>query len=340
MVAPSKVQLLVPLSQPLCGAAAFERPVSVLSKEGLAEREAARAGCPSPAAQRTDAPLNPKPTNPRTQHSIATRAGPLPGVELAPRAGADPTGPAPYADLLAVAEKVASEPPGTTRTPYCPERAPRSPFWAPGAAACPDSPAGVEAVVVYHGERLRRVSGAGSDGGLVTARSQTAELCEFLGVEGPAGKGRGDPPGVHPGAGAAEPSGASAPRPWARASSGVGRWWSGVEAWGLPRAGGARAAAAPGAKGLGQGLALPFQPLTLAFRDISYSVELPKVRVDSRHVMCGVALECKAWACLPTVTRWVLGSLPKHTVCSSAGLSWVAWQRLVLRRAKQASCCA
>lgn len=273
----------MPLSQLLCGTAAFERPVSVLSKEGLAEREAARAGCPSPAAQRTDAPLIPKPTNPKTQHSIATRAGPLPGVELAPRAGgsagADPAGPAPYADLLAVAEKVASEPPGTTRTPYCPERQPRSPFWAPGSAACPDSPAGVEAVVVYHGERLRRVSGAGSDGGLVTARSQTAELCEFLGVEGQGGRGRGGAR-ADPGARAADPASTSA-RPWARASSGIGRWWSGVEAWGLPRAGGPRAAAAaalPGAKGLGQGLALPFQPLTLAFRDISYSVELPKVR--------------------------------------------------------------
>ena len=260
--------------------------MSVLSKEGLAEREAARAGSPSPAAQRADAPLSPKPANPRTQHSIATRAGPLPGVELAPRAGAgagaDPTGPAPYADLLAVAEKVASEPPGTTRTPYCPERQPRSPFWAPGHPACPDSPAGVEAVVVYHGERLRRVSGDGSDGGLVTARSQTAELCEFLGVEGQGGRGREESQPVNPSTRVADPAGAGA-RPWARASSGIGRWWSGVEAWGLPQAGGASAAAAaaPGAKGLGQGLALPFQPLTLAFRDISYSVELPKVPAQS-----------------------------------------------------------
>ena len=283
-----QMQLRVPLSHISVRHAAFERPVSVLSKEGLAEREAARAGCPSPAAQRTDAPSNPKPTNPKTQHSIATRAGPLPGVELAPRAGgagADPTGPAPYADLLAVAEKVASEPPGTTRTPYCPERQPRSPFWAPGAAACPDSPAGVEAVVVYHGERLRRVSGAGSDGGLATARSQTAELCEFLGVEGPAGRASRREPRADLGSEIAEPAGASA-RPWARASSGIGRWWSGVEAWGLPRAGGPRSAAPPGAKGLGQGLALPFQPLTLAFRDISYSVELPKVRGDSGHGVC------------------------------------------------------
>ena len=267
--------------------AAFERPVSVLSKEGLAEREAARAGCPSPAAQRTDAPLNPKPVNPKTQHSIATRAGPLPGVELAPRAGADPTGPAPYADLLAVAEKVASEPPGTTRTPYCPERQPRSPFWAPGAAACPDSPAGVEAVVVYHGDRLRRVSGAGSDGGLVTACSQTAELCEFLGVEGQGGRvSRGDPQ-ADPGARAAEPAGASA-RPWARASSGIGRWWSGVEAWGLPRAGGTRAAAAAahGAKesGAGPGAAVPAAdagvPGHLVLRGAAQGT------THSRHAMC------------------------------------------------------
>ena len=292
----SEVQLPIMLSQTLFCTAAFERPVSVLSKEGLAEREAARAGRPSPVAQRTgsDSSVGPKSMNPKAQHSITTHAGPLPGVELAPRAtgdaNPDPAGPTPYADLLAVAEKVASEPPGTTRTPYCPERQPRSPFWGSGSHACPDSPAGVEAVVVYHGERLRRVSGAGSDGGLVTARSQTAELCKFLGVEGQASKGAGDSR-ADPGSRASDPASTSA-RPWALASSGIGRWWSGVEAWGLLRAGAHRAAAAAaprlGTEGLGQGLALPFQLLTLAFRDISYSVELPKVQPNANTARaCG-----------------------------------------------------
>jgi len=266
--------------------------VSVLSVEGLAEREAARVGRAGPAAPPADA------AKPKSRaHSISSHAGPMAGVPpapvhaLAPGTGADPQT---YAALLAAAEKVAAETPGAPRTP-----------WAPGPAggafedgdAGPGTPGGVEAVVVYAeaGERPRvRPSRAGSEDCMSTARSQILELCQFLGVEDGAG-------GSAPGAAAAPPAADAAPAPAAAAAAAPGApAAAGARGLGLPLqalrqafrnspagrrlAGGAAGAtgAAGAAAGTGaRGLAVPFQPLTLAFRDICYTVELPRARARS-----------------------------------------------------------
>lgn len=354
----------------LPGRAAFERPVSVLSKEGLAEREAARARRPSPAAARCVVDPKSKP-QPSRQHSISSRAGPLPGIQPAPCAAGNhshnPTTPytaAHYAELLAAAEKVAAEAPGAARTPYAaggPAGGPApGPFWAveDGAHAhegVHGASEGVEAVVVYPDALRRRQSGAGSseDGCMSTARSQIIELAEFLGIEEEHPRGPGAPmpgalgppvPGglspsqeaahahsvsgigrwwagmVHAeaavpnptqeappahgagglrhlwprvaGAGLHNPNQGAAP---ASAAARVGRWWAGVEArvrsWAPAPPISQGAAAAGGRAKAARGLALPFQPLTLAFKDISYSVELPKVR------------GCLVWQCQPATFR-------------------------------------
>jgi len=264
--------------------------VSVLSVEGLAEREAARAGRagarePGPAAAADAA----KPKS--RAHSISSRAGPVAGVQPAPMhaaaaaAGADPQT---YAALLAAAEKVAAETPGAPRTPWAP--GPAGGAFGDGGAG-PGTPGGVEAVVVYPeaGERPRaRPSRAGSEDCMSTARSQILELCQFLGVEDGAASGAPGAAAAPPAAGAAPaPAAAGAAAPGAPAAAGARGLGPPLQALrqavresplGRRLAGGAAGAAGAAAGAGARGLALPFQPLTLAFRDICYTVELPKAR--------------------------------------------------------------
>lgn len=89
----------------------------------------------------------------------------------------------------------------------------------------------------------------------------------------------------------------------------------------------------------GRGLTLPFQPLSLAFRNISYFVDLPQVRSGLSFWLCAIcgqplvwevchALQSRAPCCMPCSLKHISGSCV-----------WLHCSRVHAGNACQAVCC-